>query len=425
MSEQLQKDDLQSLSAVPGAETLVRHAPGISKQFPERRHDAGELSDVDEIIDVDVVLLTNYLRRHHVVVCQEIQKRVRKLTILLSVPMEPDRDWEADWGGLDVVVQKNRMLTAKWKHPMGFSEQNFIHIPTDTTSQLKRLQPDVILSYEMGMRTLLCSAYRFFRSQCRLIMVGNMSQHVESERGLIRRLFRNIVKHGCDFFTYNGPSCRRYLKSLMISDEKLHHFPYCIDDDAVYRGPRETPHPIKRRMIYCGSLSSRKGILEFANAAHQWCNAHPTQTIELSLAGTGDLKQQISQLSSANFVIKFLGNCDLAGLRSAYQNADLCVFPSLADEWGLVPIEAMASGLPVLGSFYAQSVEAHVVEGKTGWVFRPDENAMIVAAIDRVMKVQPHELMRMGSAAKDAVSKISPVSSADSICQLIKRIFQD
>ncbi len=419
MSKQLQNSEVETLPEI--AETLppANHASNKPNGLFQKHHEDAE------IIDVDVVLLTNYLRRHHVVVCQEIQKRVRKLTILLSVPMEPDRDWEADWGGLDVVVQKNRMLTAKWKHPIGFSEQNFIHIPTDTTSQLKRLNPDVILSYEMGVRTLLCSAYRLFRSRCRLIMVGNMSEHVESQRGIGRRLLRNIIKRGCDFFTYNGPSCRRYLKSLMISDQKLHHFPYCIDDEAVYRGPRDVPHPTKRKMVYCGSLSSRKGILEFANAARNWCAANPSQTIELSLAGTGDLKPQISDLGSPNFVIKFLGSCDLAGLRSAYQNADLCVFPSLADEWGLVPIEAMASGLPLLGSFYAQSVEAHVVEGETGWVFRPDEHSMIEAAIDRAMKVQPNQLMQMGNAAKAAVSGISPVSSAENMCRLIKRIVSD
>ena len=121
-------------------------------------------------------------------------------------------------------------------------------------------------------------------------------------------------------------------------------------------------------------------------------------------------------------MLKFLGNCDLASLRLAYKDADLCVFPSLADEWGLVPIEAMASGLPVLGSFYAQSVEAYVREGETGWVFHPDENSKIEAAIDRAMKVHPDELLQMGSASKAAVSGISPASSADNICQLIKRI---
>ena len=375
-----------------------------------------------EVLDVDVVLLTNYLRRHHVAACQEIQKRVRKLTVLLSVPMEPDRNWEAEWGGLDVVMQKNRMFTANWKHSSGFSEHNYIHVPTDTTKQLKRLKPDVILSYEMGMRTMLSSCYRLFHPKCRLVMVGNMSQHIESERGLLRRSVRRIIKTGCDYFTYNGPSCKRYLKSLNISEEKLHHFPYCIDDDTAYRGPRHTPHPTVRKMVYCGSLSSRKGILQFAAAARKWCEANADQTIELHIAGTGELKQELSDLSHENFVVNFLGNCDLAGLRSAYENADLCVFPSLADEWGLVPIEAMTSGLPVLGSFYAQSVEAYVTEGETGWTYRPDDNSQIEAAIGRAMETSPERLLAMGETARADVEEISPASSAEKICDLIKKI---
>jgi len=423
MSEQTQNREVKTLPPISDTENPIIDDATQNRLLSQPPQEVFDQRDGNpEVIDVNVVLLTNYLRRHHMVACQEIQKRVRKLTVLLSVPMEPDRDWEADWGGLDVVVQKNRMFTAKWKHSTGFSEQNYIHFPTDTTTQLKRLKPDVIISYEMGVRTLLCGLYRMLRSKCRLIMVGNMSEHVESERGLGRRIFRNIIKRGCDYFTYNGPSCRRYLKSLNISDDKLHHFPYCIDEETVYRGPRNTPHSSLRKMVYCGTLSSRKGILNFAQAAKKWCEANPSQTIELSIAGTGELQQQISDLSGQNFQVVFLGNCDLAGLRSAYQNADLCVFPSLADEWGLVPIEAMASGLPVLGSFYAQSVEAYVIEGKTGWVFRPDENSLIEAAIDRCMQVNPDELIQMGDAAKAAVAGISPASSANDICQLISDI---
>lgn len=376
----------------------------------------------DQVIDTHVVVLTNYIRKHHVAALQELQNRVRKLTILLSVPMEPDRNWDAQWGDLNVIVQKNRMITTNWKHSSGFSENNFIHIPTDTTQQLKRLKPDVILSYEMGMRTLLCSSYRLFHRKCRLVMVGNMSEHIESERGLLRKIIRNIIKRGCDYFTYNGPSCRRYLKSLGIADQRLSHFPYCIDDDTVYRGPRDAADPAIRKMIYCGSLSSRKGILQFANIASQWSQKHPGQKIRLDIAGSGELQSQIAELAVPGFQINFLGNCDTAALREAYKNADLCVFPSLADEWGLVPIEAMASGLPVLGSFYAQSVETHVVEGQSGWIFRPDNDQEIESALFRAMQTTPDQLLAMSQSARDAAEVISPARSADFIADLVRNL---
>ena len=373
-------------------------------------------------IDAHVVILNNYLRRHHVVAYQEIAKRVRKLTVLISVSMEPDRDWDAQWDGLNVIVQKNKMFTTKWKHSTGFSESNYIHVPIDTLKQLKTLKPDVILSYEMGMRTFLCSLYRIFHRKCRLVMVGNMSQHIEQERGFFRKMFRKLVVWGSDYFTYNGPSCKRYLTSLGIADARLFHFPYCIDPEAVSKSPPSDDVSSTRKMLYCGAISSRKGILQFAKAARSWCGKNVGEKIQLNIAGAGKLKTAIEELQTENFNVNFLGNCDLEALRSAYHDADVCVFPTLADEWGLVPIEGMASGLPVLGSFYAQSVESCVVEGENGWIFRPDSSEDIEAAIGRCMKTDSKQLLEMGNSARAAVSHITPCFAAKEVCQMISMI---
>ena len=87
-------------------------------------------------IDAHVVILNNYIRKHHVDSYRELAKRVRKLTVLLSTPMEPDREWDTQLSDLDVRVQKNLMFTTSWKHSTGFREPNYIHIPVDTMSQL-------------------------------------------------------------------------------------------------------------------------------------------------------------------------------------------------------------------------------------------------------------------------------------------------
>ena len=375
-----------------------------------------------DLIDAHVVILNNYLRRHHVVAYKEIARRVRKLTVLLSVDMEPDRQWEAQWDGLDVIVQKSKMFTAKWRHSSGFSEDNFIHFPVDTRKQLKALTPDVILSYEMGMRTLLCSFYRMFRRDCRLVMVGNMSEHIEKERGIFRKLLRRAILRGVDFFSYNGPSCKRYLKSLGVKEEMLFHFPYCIDPEAVSSAPKTFDASSVRTLLYCGAMSSRKGILQFAKTGRAWCEKNADDNVRLNIAGAGELRDEIAELSSEKFTINFLGNCNQAELRQAYQDADVCVFPTLADEWGLVPIEAMASGLPVLGSIHAQSVEACVVEGENGWVFNPDSDQEMEAAFERCMKTSPEKLAVMSIAAKDAVVHVSPAFSANEACRMISMI---
>ena len=374
-------------------------------------------------IDAHVVILNNYIRKHHVDSYRELAKRVRKLTVLLSTPMEPDREWDTQWSDLDVRVQKNLMFTTSWKHSTGFREPNYIHIPVDTMSQLKRLKPDIVFSYEMGMRTLLSSWFRRSHPSVPLVMVGNMSEFIERERGVLRRMLRWMIRRGVDFFTYNGPSCKRYLESLAISKDKLFHLPYCIDTDSVYNGPREVESnadPIQ--LLYCGALSQRKGILEFSETLNRWCQLNSERRIILEIAGTGALESEIQQHQSSNLEITMLGNCDPGQLKHAYQRANICVFPSFADEWGLVPIEAMASGLPVLGSVFAQSVETVVEEGVNGWVFEPDNADSMFDAIARALSCDQERLAEMGLDARKAVVGISAETTARKFIEIVESV---
>lgn len=382
-----------------------------------------------QILDAHVVILNNYVRRHHVASYSELAKRVRKLTVLLSTPMEPDRDWEAQWDGLDVRVQKNVMFRASWKHSTGFKEANFIHIPIDTQKQLKALNPDIVFSYEMGMRTLFSSWYRR-KTGVPLVMVGNMSEFIERERGLIRNSLRKIICRGVDHFTYNGPSCKRYLMSLGIPSSQLYHLPYCINEEVVFRGHREYPQEGLKRLLYCGAISSRKGILEFTRALQSWCSenfdGNPSRPrIELSIAGTGGLRDEVGQLATGRLKINFLGNLGAAELRDAYGSNDICVFPTFADEWGLVPIEAMASGMPVIGSQLAQSVEANIRSGENGWSFDPTESSSMIKAIDSALMTSPDRLLEMGQIARRSVQHISASATADCFKQIIESVAPD
>lgn len=377
----------------------------------------------DGVIDAHVVLLINYVRKHHVVSYQELAKRVRKLTILISIPMEPDRSWDAEWSDLDVRVQKNWMFTTKWRHSAGFREDNFIHVPIDTVSQLRKLKPDIVFSYEMGMRTILSGLFRRFNRRVPLVMVGNMSQHIEQERGLMRRTARSVIRRLADFFTYNGPSCKRYLESLGIKPQKMFHVPYCIDQDVVFQGQRtQAPDSQPRRLFYSGSLSERKGLLPFTEALKRWCEQHPEQKVVFQLAGSGALEETMPSFQSENLEIELFGNLDPPGLAKANGQADICVMPTFADEWALTPIEGLASGIPVLGSFYAQSVESVVKEDVNGWVFTPDDDASMDAAIAKAMDLNAADLFAMSDACRQSVAHISAASTAERFCDAIRGI---
>ena len=90
-----------------------------------------------------------------------------------------------------------------------------------------------------------------------------------------------------------------------------------------------------------------------------------------------------------------------------YAEADILVFPTLCDEWGLVANEAMAAGLPVLGSLFSQAVEELVEDGRHGWTYRPDRDAECRDAIDRALSTSNDELAAMGRTCRERIADFS------------------
>lgn len=364
------------------------------------------------VIDAKVAVLNNYFRAHHTAVYREINKRVGDLRILLSTPMEPDRHWKAEWDELDVTVQKNWTFTTTWRHSTGFSAKNFIHVPVDTIKQLKAIQPDVVFSYELGMRTLLSSRY-CRRKKIPLVMVGNMSRFVENERGFLRRQMRKFLRSRVDYCTYNGPSCKRYLLDIGFPSDRLLHFPYAYDDAKAYPGPKKFSEDGVIRLMYCGVLELRKGLPLLLDVLSRWLKSHPEKQVELYACGPGENAQYQKYEEQSNLEIHWMGHRDNHELAEIYAKADICVFPSLADEWGLVTVESLASGTPVLGSIYAQSVESLIRDGINGWSFQPDDPDEFYSVLDRALKTDVTTLKGMANSCRESVSHISPSQSAN------------
>ena len=111
------------------------------------------------VVDARVVFLTHYIPLYQVRVLQSIAASVRDFHILLSTPIEPNRDFAPDWSGLDVTVQDTWTVRHRWKHradkkSVGFDDQLYVHVPYDTSSRLRALKPDVVMSLELGARSM-------------------------------------------------------------------------------------------------------------------------------------------------------------------------------------------------------------------------------------------------------------------------------
>ena len=98
------------------------------------------------------------------------------------------------------------------------------------------------------------------------------------------------------------------------------------------------------------------------------------------------------------------------------------VFPTLADTWGLVVNEAMAMGLPVLGSIKSQAVTELIEDGVNGWWFDPTSPRDMDRAVDRALQASGETLARMAERAAARARQLTPEVVAGRFEDAIRRV---
>lgn len=141
--------------------------------------------------------------------------------------------------------------------------------------------------------------------------------------------------------------------------------------------------------LFIGRLSQEKGLSVLINAAAR------LERPNLKVVGAGPLEPLVRQA----FGSAFLGPQSPRQVRALLQRARYLVSPSICYEtFGLVAIEAFASGTPVIASRHGALAEL-VHEGQTGLLFEPGNAAELAEKIAWA-DTHPAEMQKMGQAAR-------------------------
>lgn len=82
--------------------------------------------------------------------------------------------------------------------------------------------------------------------------------------------------------------------------------------------------------------------------------------------------------------VDFVGSVDQDRLALWYSAADLCAVPSLTESFGLVALEAMACGVPVVATRVG-GLQTVVEDGGSGLLVAPGDHAALAEAIEQVL----------------------------------------
>lgn len=368
-----------------------------------------------------VALLTNFLPPYRIKVLELVEESVGELRVFVSVRMEANRSWAADWGRLRVTVQRTWSVAARAVQPGRFKDDREIHVPWDTVPQLWRYRPDVVIAAEFGMRTLQAAVYKCLRPRTKLIVWATISEITERYRGPLRVMLRKMILRITDVVLVNGSSGARYIEGLGYARGKIQIVPQATENE-LFAGPATRVYGRARRLLYAGQMIERKGLGPFHEQLVRWCEAHPEREVVWALVGTGPLREAILGWERpGNYGLELLEEVPFRELAEQYHRAEIFVLPTLADEWGLVVNEAMIAGLPVLGSGYSQAVEDLVTDGVEGWTFRPDGSEEMFEALSRALECGEGELDAMRGRAIERVRGIDAAYMRDLIVGAVVR----
>jgi glycosyltransferase involved in cell wall biosynthesis len=363
-------------------------------------------------------LLMNFIAPYRIQLQQRLAARVGELRIFVSTPMEPNRQWTPDWTGLDVVLQKT--VTVPWKiRRSGTSQQTYVHFPFDTIPRLRRYDPATVISGELGPRSFQAALHRAVRRRSRLVIWATLSEHTEREWGLLRRLLRHVILARADAVVVNGRSGERYIRRFN-PDVPIVVMHQPADASLFSQCTVERSAAQAHRLIYSGRLIGSKGVAAAQADIAAWAAAHPDRRVEITWVGDGELRAELERAPTPNNLRQtFAGHVGYGELARLYGESGCLILPTLFDEWGLVVNEALASGIPVLGSIYSQAVEELVEDGATGWHFDPLQPGSLTAALDRFLGASPAELAEIRARARARGLSVTFDTAAERLVEAI------
>ncbi len=141
-------------------------------------------------------------------------------------------------------------------------------------------------------------------------------------------------------------------------------------------------------LIYVGRLSAEKQIERIKPVLE----ALPKT--RLALVGDGPYRQQLEKIfkGTATTFVGYLSGNELA---SAYASGDAFLFPSSTETLGLVLLEAMAAGCPVVGANKG-GIPDIISDGKNGCLYNPDgEDDGAISLIEATERLLGNEVERI------------------------------
>ena len=323
----------------------------------------------------------------------------------------------ASGASLFQVVGKTRKLNLT--RVKGGYDRGFLIVSPSVISYLLRFRPQVIFTSGFSIWTLLALVLKPLGQWLVIVVYDGTSPNVDFQDSKFRMLSRQWIAKLTDKFISNSQDGERYLTEVIGVDKtNVYTRPYlvpdtrsisqCADDSNLVQ-LKNLYHPV---FLFVGQVVHRKGLYLLISAC-ALLEKQGYNHYTLLVVGDGAQKQEFELFCDAHGLsdrIYWAGWVDYGRLSAYFKAADVFIFPTLEDVWGMVVLEAMAFHKPVICSKWAGVAEM-IDQDKTGYIIDP-HNVEELAGSMRHFIEHPELIPIMGEQACQVIGQHTPEVAA-------------
>lgn len=322
---------------------------------------------------------------------------------------------------LDVETVGDRKIVNISADAKGYGN-NFTYLSPSIVFPLLKLRPHIVFSSSFGIWTLLAIMLKPIGRWRMVIAYEGSSPSVDFKNSKRRLTLRSTMVKFADACITNSQSGKAYLlETLKASPEKVFAFPYEVPDPgsllaestASSSAPLLPFTPQSPTFIFIGSIIPRKGLQCLLNAC-QRLKAQNIQDYTILIVGEGSQRPELEAFCQKNDLteqVRWLGRIPYEQLGQYIQLADVFVLPTLEDTWGMVILETMIMGKPILCSTGAGASEL-VQAGKNGYCFEPEDDTQLALLMQRFID-HPETVSAMGQSSQEIMTQYTPAKAGE------------
>ena len=326
-----------------------------------------------------VVFVTDIVTPYMAAVFEALSRR-SDLTVLFCA-QSGSRAMPWAFGELPFRHQVIDGLTVRRRNPNGTD----YYVSPRILRAIAAARPDGVVTAAFSGPTLYAAAYCTLRRKP-LVIHSDGTSTTERRINRAQVLARRALLPRASVVVANSEPAADRFRELGVAPDRVFRAPHVTRLEplraAAQRRSYETAGPL--HVIAVGRLIERKGLDRLLNAVRHARDLGADLTLELLGSGPSeeDLRRQVSELGLDN--VSFAGFVDQVDLPDRYAAADAFAFTSINESFGVVLLEAMAAGLPVVASPHAGATHDLIEDERNGLVADPDDVGALAAALARL-----------------------------------------